>query len=160
MVRIINILIWVAISFAILWVFWTGNIIDKQPDREQLIAAIWAHIGFAMVWIVPILLYVTVIKVQKSNVNRNSVIAVIDNAFWSTLGLLFVSGFLTVWSRGSDLKVFDWFVLPTPVDRIQSLYVFFETSHGIISKALIVVGIAWALTMAYRSVQHLTHQFL
>lgn len=142
--RLINSALWIAISLAILWVFWTGNIIHAQPDRQSLIAAIWQHVGFAMVWTLPILLYVLFRKIRHDDHPTKGVYSIVDNVFWLSLGLLFMTGFMTVWSRGSDVKVFDWFVVPTPVERMQSLYELLEASHGLLSKAFIVIAVLWA----------------
>ncbi|GAB5379722.1 MAG: hypothetical protein Alis3KO_06130 [Aliiglaciecola sp.] len=147
--KVINTLIWIAILMAILWVFWTGSIIHKQPDRTQLIAAIWDHVGFAVVWLLPVLTYVLFLKTRQSKGSLSQVVKVLDNLFWLTLGVLFVTGFFTVWARGSDIKVFDWFIIPSPVERMQTLYETLEASHGAISQFFIAIGLAWLGSKLY-----------
>ncbi|MEM8771807.1 MAG: hypothetical protein AAGD92_09185 [Pseudomonadota bacterium] len=41
---------------------------------------------------------------------------------------LTATGLLTVWARGSALKVFDWFAIPSPVERMNGPYEFLEAA--------------------------------
>lgn len=128
---------------AALWMFHSGFAIDAQPDRESLIAAIWQHIGVSMILlpICSLVLVVRLLKLKQSPIKqlRDTVEKLL---IWLLLAM-FVSGFLTVWARGSAIKVFDWFAIPSPVDRMQTLYAILEYSHGALSYLCLLSAAIW-----------------
>jgi cytochrome b561 len=148
----------VAIIVATPWVFWTGLAIDMQPNRQTLIAAIWHHIGISMLFLPLCIVYLLVrlMTVQKKLAQGYQNIA--NKLVILTLLALFTSGFLTVWARGSAVKVFDWLVIPSPVERMQTAYTILEYSHGLISQLSKIVVLIWLASHAYTWAVHKRHQ--
>ena len=148
----------VAIIVATPWVFWTGLTIDMQPNRQTLIAAIWHHIGISMLFLPLCIGYLLVrlMTVQKKPAQGYQNTA--NKLVILTLFVLFTSGFLTVWARGSAVKVFDWLVIPSPVERMQTAYTILEYSHGLISQLSKIVVLIWLASHAYTWAQHKRHQ--
>ncbi len=154
----IGFILGVAIIVATPWVFWTGLTIDMQPERETLIAAIWHHIGISMLFLLLFIVYLLArlltvqTKLTQGYQNTANMLVIL------TLLALFTSGFLTVWARGSAVKVFDWLVIPSPVERMQTAYTILEYSHGLISQLSKIVVLMWLASHVYTLDQHKRHQ--
>jgi len=58
---------------------------------------------------------------------------------------LIISGPLQVWSNGYDIRVFDWFVIPTPMAKTEWLHEFAEEVHEISSTAIFYLFILHVL---------------
>ena len=119
----------------IAWLFVSGLDISLAPDREALIAAIWHHVGLGAI-LTPLLLSLVWWRLLK-------VRAAFGQPFWMRLiGLisvlvclyLVVSGPLVVWTHGSQLKVFDWFVIANPLGKMPFFHDFLESSHVIFAR--------------------------
>lgn len=133
---------WISIALhwlgagAVIALYLLGDAIHKAPDRDALIAAIWLHVGVA------ILLYALLAgriiwrlsqpRVEKPAQSKPlSLLATVTQ--WALLALIafqLISGPLTVWTRGSAIKVFDWFEIPSPLARMPELHEFMEVAHG------------------------------
>ncbi len=140
----------VIITLAALYVFWTGSIIHDQPDREALIAAIWRHVGLGVLAIVPALAWLVLPKgvplARPGMIARGVKWAA--RALQLSIALLLLTGPLTVWARGSALKVFDWFAIPSPVERMQGPYAFLEASHGVLAQVFLFSVVVYVLAKA------------
>lgn len=136
------------------YLLYTGFAIHQQSERTELIAAIWWHVGISIVAAVVLLtVFVGSKAVSGSAANKVS--------HWSSqswqlitvyalLVLLLATGWLTVWSRGSALKVFDWFSLPSPVSKMPQLYALMESVHSALAILLIVMLSFSLSTLLYR----------
>ena len=153
----IGFILGVATIVASPWVFWTGLVIDMQPDRQTLIAAIWHHIGISMLFLPLWVVYQLVRSLTVQNKLTQSYQKAANKLVILALFAMFTSGFLTVWARGSAVKVFDWLVIPSPVDRMQTAYSILEYSHGVISKVSIIVVLMWLTSHLYTWVQQRRH---
>ena len=49
-----------------------------------------------------------------------------------------LSGPLLIWSNGYAINVFDWFSIPTPMEKMPEFHELMETVHEIASKVLLV----------------------
>jgi cytochrome b561 len=148
----------VATIVATPWVFWTGLAIDMQPDRQTLITAIWHHIGISMLFLPLCIIYLLVRLFTAQNKLAQGYQKVAEKlVFWALFAML-TSGFLTVWARGSAVKVFDWIVIPSPVERMQTAYSILEYSHGLISQLSKIVVLMWLASHVYTWAQHKRHQ--
>lgn len=127
--------------------------IHQNTERELLIAAIWQHVGIGMLVFIPAYFFLFLHWVsgehgaEESSPNR-----------WLTVGrqvmgcllfLLLLSGPLTVFARGSTLKVFDWFAIPSPVNRWPKTYETLEITHSILAYGFIIVTIVWCVFWGY-----------
>ena len=129
----------VLISLFVLMAYlvYTGYAIHQNTDRTLLIAAIWWHIAFGLMAIVPILIYGVARAsgwLEKTRF-ESDFLSWLVNAIAALSVLLTLSGMLTVWSRGSPLKVFDWLVVPSPVERMNTTYEALEMTHGLLGFA-------------------------
>ena len=129
------------------YVYWLGSIIHDQVERHLLIGAIWQHIAVAMLMIVPVLAYFLSRHFPSKGVTSVDGFAIkcSRRLLNGTLMFAMLSGFLTVWARGSDVKVFDWFTLPSPVDKMPITYEILEVSHGVSTQLLLIVFTVWLL---------------
>ena len=118
------------------WLFWTGYDIGLQAERKQLIAAIWRHVGYGVVMSPFLAAYVwfrlTRFRREKSGRFSNVVLMVLS----ACLMFLLVSGPIVVWTYGSDLKVFSWFVLPNPIGELPAIHDPLEYAHAVVAKAI------------------------
>ena len=141
-------LIIIVASFNVFYLGYSIHLIDPKIDRSGFIAAIWKHVGYAALLFVPVIVYLILSKSgKKPNPARKWETRVI-HSFQITLALKLITGPLTVWSRGSTLKVFDWFGIPSPVERMDGPYEFFESFHKLLGYPLIlffVLMISFAL---------------
>ncbi len=48
-----------------------------------------------------------------------------------------ISGPLLVWTRGSEINVFSWFALPSPIGEMPELHEWMETIHAVAAKVLL-----------------------
>lgn len=120
------------------YLVYTGYAIHQNTDRALLIAAIWWHIAFGLMAIVPMLFY-GVARAWGWLVNarlESDFLSWLVNAIAALSVLLTLSGILTVWSRGSPLKVFDWIEVPSPVERMNTVYEALEMTHGLLALAI------------------------
>jgi len=129
------------IILASLYVYYLGysiHLIDPKVDRTGFVAAIWKHVGYASLLFVPVALF---LSLRQKSVGP---IAYQKWELWSlrlfqiTFGLKLITGPLTVWARGSTWKVFDWFGIPSPVERMNGPYEFLETFHKLLGYPLVL----------------------
>ena len=134
------------------YVWWTGHLIAQQPDRDSLIAAIWHHVGVGVLLLAPLLLALFLDRgTLRNGTSQDAGLTSLlrrwaARLFWINVALLMLTGPLTVWARGSTLKVFDWFAIPSPVERMQAVYEFLEHSHVFLANLLPVLFAAFLLT--------------
>ena len=117
------------------WSYWTGHKIGLQTERADLIAAIWRHVGYGVV-LAPLLLVYLLLRVRMYIRSRAQGPA--KYLFWNLVAaslFLIVTGPIVVWTYGSDLKVFDWFVIPTPWERVPSIHDPLELAHKYVALA-------------------------
>ncbi len=108
--------------------------IAGEAGREAIIAAIWNHVGWGVVTAPLIGAYVVwrlmndkISFARSSATERASKISL-----WvlsALLVFLVVSGPIVVWTYGSDLKVFDWFVVPTLSGKVPVVHDPLEAAH-------------------------------
>ena len=128
----------VLISIPILmWLFWSGALIGMQSERSQLIAAIWNHVGYGVIF-TPFILAYLIYRIR--NLHFKSKIVVNLPVIFLVVALLYlvITGPLTVWTYGSDLKVFDWFVIGNPIGKAPVVHEWLEHSH---------IYVAWAFPL-------------
>lgn len=137
-----------AVSFAgaalVIWLYFGGEAIETailaQAGREAIIAAIWDHVGWGVV-MTPLLLVYIFLRISHLRVKDSSTLFV-DKASsficWlltAVLVFLVVTGPIIVWTYGSDLKVFNWFVVPTPTGKLPIIHDPLEAAHILAAKA-------------------------
>ncbi|MGJ8662454.1 MAG: cytochrome b [Marinicella sp.] len=49
-----------------------------------------------------------------------------------------ISGPFLIWTRGSEINVFTWFSIPSPIGKMPELHEWLETVHKITSRVLLV----------------------
>ncbi len=126
-------------AFLLGWVFWTGYRIGLQADRTNLIAAIWTHVGHGIV-VTPLLVGYLWCRTAASTKQKHRAIS--QTVFWMLIiavVFLILSGPVVVWTYGSDLKVFDWFVIPNPIEKLPLIHNLLEAAHKYI--ALVLPGL-------------------
>jgi cytochrome b561 len=57
------------------------------------------------------------------------------------IAVLLVTGPFAVWSGGRDIEVFDWFVIPGPIDAVDWLHEALQVVHAVMAKVLLVAVI-------------------
>lgn len=128
----------------VMYLLYTGFAIHQQTDRTALIAAIWWHVGVSVA--AAAMMVVAVVSFRLISTQRaekgawSSALSWQRAVLYSLLMLLVISGWLTVWSRGSSLKVFDWFSLPSPVDKLPQLYALMEDTHSALAILLMLIS--------------------
>lgn len=128
--------------------------IDAQTERAALIAAIWRHVGTGVA-LLPILIGAPLFLLWSAG-GLGAGAGLLRRAAKWTLWLaaamiLFqaATGPLIVWTHGSDLKVFDWFVVANPVGKQEALHDILEACHGANGAAApFVGGLALLLSLA------------
>lgn len=123
-------------AIAIGWLFWTGREIGVQTERAELIAAIWRHVGYGVIS-TPLLLAYLWFRITLLRTSRADWIS--RSAFWLLgAGVLFLlaTGPIVVWTYGSDLKVFDWFVIPNPIGEMPAIHDPLEAAHVLVAKII------------------------
>lgn len=137
-----------------IYVYYLGDMIhtiDPKTDREAFIAAIWTHVGYASLLFVPLIAFAALGRkhaAKKMNGWERGVIGL----FKLAVILKMITGLLAVWTRGSSLKVFDWFAIPSPVERMNGPHDFMETFHALLNYPLViffVLSCVAALKMAF-----------
>jgi cytochrome b561 len=63
----------------------------------------------------------------------------------SGLGVLIISGPLSVWTGGHAIDVFGWFSIPSPTGKIAPLHESLEVVHKVMAKVLLVAIILHVL---------------
>lgn len=124
------------------WVFWTGYRIGLQTERGALIAGIWYHVGHGIV-ATPLLAAYLWYRVALKNTPKHY--AVFSVLCVATIFLM-LSGPVVVWSYGSDLKVFNWFVVPNPIGKLPVIHDPFEVAHkyvALVLPGLVVLDLLW-----------------
>lgn len=133
------------------WVFWTGYRIGLQIERAALIAGIWTHVGHGLVT-AP--LFVGYLWHRIASRNASSHHRVSKFALWLLCVctvFLIVSGPVVVWTYGSDLKVFDWFVVANPIGKLPIVHDPLEGAHKVVALALpAIIGLDLILIFARR----------
>lgn len=59
--------------------------------------------------------------------------------------IMAVSGPLLIWTRGTGINVFDWFVIPSPIGKMPELHEWMEEIHEVVAKVLLVAIIIHVL---------------
>lgn len=123
-----------------LYVYYLGyhiHTIDPKVDRTAFIAAIWKHVGYATLLFVPLAIYFILDKRQRTRRNLLSWEIWSIRLFKITFALKMITGPLAVWTRGSTWKVFDWFGIPSPMERMDGPHEFMEQFHALLNYPLI-----------------------
>ncbi len=123
------------------WLFLTGEAIHAQSERAALIAAIWRHVGYGAI-LTPLLIGapLTFFWSARGRPGGNAFLHIA--ALWAmrvvmaAVIVLAVTGPLVVWTHGSDLKVFDWFVIANPIGKREAIHAALESGHGALAEAL------------------------
>ena len=131
----------------LVYLLFSGYAIHQNSQREHLIAAIWWHIGISLLAIIPIIAYAIVwLSARPINLSEQPVfLSWLVRTIALLFALLSISGILTVWARGSPLKIFDWVSVASPVDKMPQAYELMELLHrlfgfaALVSMALLVI---------------------
>lgn len=148
--------------FALSYVWWSGKIIHDQPDRTTLIASIWHHVGVGLLLLIPLLVLIFLSwkpKYESQSIPKDwssTILRWIPIIFWLNVFLLGLTGPLTVWARGSALKLFDWFAIPSPVERLQRPYELLEKTHGVLGSVFLGLLVLYLLNLAIKARRILT----
>ena len=128
-----------------------GDAINGAQGREARIAAIWLHVGVAMLlylimagWIVWRLTQRRPDRVPQSK----PLSALSATVHWLLLALVvfqLVSGPITVWTIGVPIKVFDWFAIPGPFGRMPEAHDYIGMLHGWAAKIILFAAIVHVL---------------
>jgi cytochrome b561 len=127
-----------------IYVYYLGHTIhtiDPKVDRTAFIAAIWKHVGYATLLFVPIVIYLIVRKKENVAQEIGPWSRWVIRLFQITFILKMITGPLTVWARGSTWKVFDWFGIPSPVERMDGPYEFLEKAHSLLNYPIVILFI-------------------
>ena len=118
------------------WLFWTGHMIGAQNERAALIAAIWRHVGYGVVTTPLLLGYFWFRTRQNSDAQLGWIPRTAYWGLFACISFLVITGPVVVWTYGSDLKVFDWFVIPNPLGGKSALHDRLEAAHVVVAKAI------------------------
>ena len=151
-----------AILFSIpvlMWLFWSGALIGMQSERSQLIAAIWNHAGYGVVF-TPFVLAYLIYRVRKFHFKSRIVLNLPTVLLFIAMFYLMVTGPLTVWTYGSDLKVFDWFVIGNPIGKAPVVHEWLEQSHIYVAWAFpILLAVDFVLQMSGETIGRMRRSF-
>lgn len=53
--------------------------------------------------------------------------------------VMFISGPVLIWTAGRPINVFDWFSIPSPIERMHDLHEMLEGVHKVVSRVLLVL---------------------
>ena len=128
----------------VIWLYLGGEAIEAaisgEAGREAIIAAIWSHVGWGVVATPALLAYVLLRWRAEATpyYHRDTLGRAGKIVFWAFAALLvflIVTGPIVVWTYGSDLKVFDLFVIPTPMGKVPVIHDPLEAAHVFAAKA-------------------------
>ena len=68
--------------------------------------------------------------------------------------IMFISGPLTIWSAGRAISVFDWFSIPSPMERMHEFHEFLENVHGKVARATMVLIVIHASAAIWHHIKH------
>ena len=140
--RIVPVLVAVAAAALVGWLYIGGEVIEVaisgKAGREAIIAAIWGHVGRGVATAPLIIAYVAWrLMSDKSSFAQSAMLArAAKIALWAlcaVLVFLVVTGPIVVWTNGSDMKVFDWFVIPTFMEKVSAIHDPLESAHGVVA---------------------------
>ncbi|NHK26774.1 cytochrome b [Parvularcula flava] len=148
---------WISIALhwagaaSIIALYLLGDAIHDAQGREARIAAIWLHVGIAMLlyaimagWIVWRLSQRRPERVQQAK----PLSALSTTIHWLLLALIvfqLISGPVTVWTIGVPIKVFDWFAIPGPFGRMPEAHDFIGMLHGWAARIILFAVIVHVL---------------
>lgn len=141
------------IVLASIYVYYLGytiHTIDPKVDRTAFIAAIWKHVGYAMLLFVPAGVYIFLTKRSHVKASFKPWETWTIRLFKASFALKMITGPLAVWTRGSTLKVFDWFGIPSPVERMDGPHEFMEQFHALLNYPLVIFFILSGYILALR----------
>lgn len=139
---------------AVVSLFVLGQRIEGIPRGTERIAAQALHIGLGMAAFLPLLLRVgwrlgrPVAHPASGAPALDRVARIVQAGLLASIGVLIVTGPLSVWSGGKAIEVFGLVSLPSPLPRIPWLHEAAEVVHGVTSKvvlALTLLHVAGAL---------------
>lgn len=122
------------------YLLFSGYAIHQNTERDSLIAAIWWHVGVGVMATLPMMIY-GVFWLFGYSFRLAAHRVFLPWLFKSTIllfALLTLTGVMTVWTRGSSLKVFDWLSVSSPFDKMPQAYELMETVHGLFGFASLV----------------------
>lgn len=130
---------WIS-AIGVVVLYFLGERMEEAADRAARIAAMDTHVS------VGVLLF-TFLAARllwsfsqphpvsfESNRLLRGLAKAVHIAFLLMILVLIVTGPLTLWSAGRPLPVFDWFVIPSPMGRVEWLHEAGETIHAAASK--------------------------
>lgn len=125
-------------AFLVFWLALNGLAIERaisgEAGREAIISAIWNHVGWGVVMTPLVLAYVFLRWRAEAApyFQRDALGRIAKIVLWALAALLvflIVTGPIVVWTYGSDLKVFDLFVIPTPTGKLPVIHDPLEIAH-------------------------------
>ncbi|WDI32200.1 hypothetical protein PUV54_03210 [Hyphococcus flavus] len=141
---LIDLVIAAAGAALVIWLYLNGEVIEAaisgQMGREAIIAAIWNHVGWGVVS-TPLVLAYAFLRLHAERTpyfQRDTLGRIGKIILWALVALLIflvVTGPIVVWTYGSDLKVFDLFVIPTPTGKLPVVHDPLEVGHIWAAKA-------------------------
>lgn len=140
-----------SLAAACVWLLITGEAIHQNTERTALIAAIWRHVGYGAVLTplligAPLTFFWSVRGAKAGSAYLQTTAAWTLRAALAAVIFLAITGPLVVWTHGSDLKVFDLFVIANPIGKREAIHAWLESSHGAVAEALSwIAGAATAL---------------
>ncbi|WP_425411057.1 hypothetical protein [Hyphococcus sp.] len=127
-----------------IWLYLNGEAIGAaiagEAGREAIIAAIWSHVGWGVVT-APLIMGYLVLRwraARAAYAQRGALERFGKFVLWALAAViifLIVTGPIVVWTYGSDLKVFDLFVIPTPTGKVPVIHDPLELAHVWAAKA-------------------------
>lgn len=145
------------IILASLYVYYLGHhiqSIDPKVDRTAFIAAIWKHVGYASLLFVPLALYIFLYKKGGPVGPSKAWEQWVMRLFQITFLLKMITGPLAVWTRGSTWKVFDWFEIPSPMERMDGPHEFMEQFHILLGYPLMALFGLLIIIVARQAIAH------
>lgn len=138
----------------LVYLFISGYAIEQQTERSLLIAAIWHHIGWAVVMLGLGVVFALWTRLsdrrQDKQAEDSAPQRILARLLLANIVLLLLGGIAMVWLRGSALKVFGWFAIPSPFSRMQSAYEWSEEIHKALVVSLLILAAAWLIQLVYK----------
>ncbi len=137
---------------ASLYVFHLGTAInryDPRENRDAFIAAIWTHISFALLLLLPIGLYAILRMRQPKPPQDRPGLKRCFRLLVVCFMLKMITGVLAVWTRGSPLKLFDWIILPSPLPRMDRPHTIIEYLHALLNIPFLLCAILFSLVCVW-----------
>lgn len=122
---------------AAVWLHVTGAAIHETPTREELIAALWRHVGYGVVLAPVVAGYLAwrFLALRRAPPRAKTFLtkAVFATAAFALL-FLTLSGPIIVWTYGAPLRVFDWFAIANPIGKQPVVYEALEAAHVAVAR--------------------------